>query len=115
MVVKAGTPAPANVGNIRIVQAAHPVPDASSVAAGAQLLELAASVAADELLVAPISGGGSALMCAPTRDLATLAAQTDAWLREGVPIETINAERAKHDRLKAGGLARAAAADACSV
>jgi hydroxypyruvate reductase len=47
-------------------------------------------------------------MCAPTTSLPALQARTEALLRSGAPIEAINRERAQLDRIKAGGLARAA-------
>ena len=51
-------------GGVEIVEAGHPSPDASSLAAGARLLELAASARDDEYLICLISGGGSSLAAA---------------------------------------------------
>ncbi len=50
---------------IRVVEAAHPVPDAAGVAATEEILALAEGLGEDDLLVCLISGGGSALLCAP--------------------------------------------------
>jgi hydroxypyruvate reductase len=110
VVVPAGTGAPDRVGGVRILEAAHPLPDERSVAAGQAVLDTVAGARARDLVVCPISGGGSALMCvpAPGVTLARIRERTATLLRDGTPIEAINAERARLDRLKAGGLARAA-------
>jgi glycerate 2-kinase len=62
------------------------------------------------VVLALISGGGSALLEAP-RDgvtLADFAQATDLLLRAGAPIEALNAVRAPLSRVKAGGLRAAA-------
>src|SRR5262245_60296775 len=46
---------------IEIVEAAHPVPDAAGLAAARRMLGVVANLTADDLVVALISGGGSAL------------------------------------------------------
>ncbi|MCB0048120.1 MAG: DUF4147 domain-containing protein, partial [Caldilinea sp.] len=63
VVVKQGHGAP--TARIEIVEASHPIPDEAGVAAGARVLDLAASAGADDLVLALISGGGSALLEAP--------------------------------------------------
>jgi hydroxypyruvate reductase len=110
VVVPADTGAPEHVGAVRILEAAHPLPDERSVQAGQAVLDTVASARAQDLVVCPISGGGSALMCvpAPGVSLAYIRDRIGALLRAGEPIEAINAERARLDRIKAGGLARAA-------
>jgi glycerate 2-kinase len=57
---------------IEIVEAAHPVPDASGEAATSRLLALAKGLGPEDLVLALISGGGSSLLCAPADGL-TLA------------------------------------------
>lgn len=85
----------------------HPVPDASSVAAGRRLLEVAA---ASEDAIFLISGGGSALaeVPAPGLTLEDLRSTYTVLLREGVPIEEANTVRAHLSALKGGRLAGAA-------
>ena len=51
--------------HIRVVEAAHPVPDEAGRRASAELIELARGLGPDDLLLALISGGGSALAAAP--------------------------------------------------
>ena len=50
---------------IEIIEAAHPVPDAAGLEASRRLLETVAGLTEDDLVVALISGGGSALLPAP--------------------------------------------------
>jgi hydroxypyruvate reductase len=50
---------------IEIVEAAHPVPDAAGEAATRRLLDPVSGLGQDDLVLALISGGGSALLCAP--------------------------------------------------
>jgi len=107
VVVKQGHGAP--TARIEIVEASHPIPDEAGVAAGARVLDLAASAGADDLVLALISGGGSALLEAPAGiSLADLQAMTDALLACGATINEINCLRKHMSRVKGGQLARAA-------
>ncbi len=47
------------------IEAAHPVPDAASVAAASAVREMLQELNARDLLIAAISGGASALLTAP--------------------------------------------------
>ncbi len=93
-----------------IYEAGHPIPDERGVAATRQAVALAASSGPDDLLLALISGGGSALFEAPKPpvSLADLAAMTDLLLKAGAPIEELNAARTPLSQVKGGGLLRAA-------
>ena len=94
---------------LKVVEAAHPVPDAAGVAATAEMLALAEGLGKDDLLVCLISGGGSALLCAPEGvTLSQKAALTQALLRSGADITEMNTVRKHLSRVKGGGLARAA-------
>ena len=110
VVVPAGTGAPDRVGGVRIVEGSHPLPDERSVAAGEALLDLVSRARAEDIVLCPISGGGSALMCVPMEGvtLEQIREDTLAWLHGGLAIEGINERRAAIDRIKHGGLARAA-------
>lgn len=95
---------------IEIVEAAHPVPDAAGVAATRRMLDLLASLGEGDFVLALISGGGSALLCAPVPGL-TLAekqAVTAALLTSGAPIDRINTLRKHLSAVKGGQLAAAA-------
>ena len=95
---------------ITIVEAAHPVPDQAGVTATHQMLDLLAGLGPDDFVLALISGGASALLCAP-RDPITLAqkqAINAALLASGAPIAQMNTLRKHLSRVKGGQLAAAA-------
>src|ERR1700732_4833884 len=58
-----GQRAPA--GRIEVLEASHPTPDAMSEKAGRRILAAVNGLMADDLVLAPMSGGGSALMVLP--------------------------------------------------
>ncbi|TIO06743.1 glycerate kinase [Mesorhizobium sp.] len=95
---------------IEIIEAAHPVPDAAGLEASRRLLEKVQGLTADDLVVALISGGGSALLPSPADGL-TLAdeiAVNEALLASGAPIAAMNAIRKHVSTIKGGRLAAAA-------
>jgi hydroxypyruvate reductase len=69
--------------------------------------ELAADATADDLLVVPLTGGGSALLTAPAPGvtLADLQETTEALLDSGADIRAINAVRKHLSAVKGGRLA----------
>lgn len=95
---------------VDILRAGHPLPDARSARAGARCLELARGCG-DATLVALVSGGASALVCAPAPGvrLSDKRAVTRALLASGASIQQINVVRRHLSCVKGGGLARAAA------
>jgi len=95
---------------IKVVEAAHPVPDAAGAEATARMLELLAGLGEGDFVLALISGGASALLCAPV-DGVTLAekqAVNAALLASGAPIGQMNILRKHLSRVKGGQLAAAA-------
>ncbi|MER8865118.1 glycerate kinase [Mesorhizobium sp. M0751] len=95
---------------IEIIEAAHPVPDAAGLEASRRLLEKIQGLTADDLVVALISGGGSALLPSPAEGL-TLAdeiAVNEALLASGAPIAAMNTIRKHLSSIKGGRLAAAA-------
>jgi glycerate 2-kinase len=99
-----------NENNILVRSASHPVPDARSVAAATEILDLASSSDSRTLIVACISGGGSALFCSPrdTLSLDDLMAVNRRLLESGMPIEHMNVIRKRLENGKGGRLAAAA-------
>lgn len=96
-------------GGIEIASAAHPVPDAAGVAATQRMLALGQGLTADDTVVALMSGGGSALLCAPVPGL-TLAdkqALNAALLASGARISEMNVVRKQVSAVKGGRLAAA--------
>ena len=93
-----------------VVFASHPEPDERGVEAARRVQELAESVGEEDLLLALISGGASALLAdpAPPIELADLKELTGDLLRSGADIGEINTVRKHVSVLKGGGLARLA-------
>ena len=92
---------------IEILEAAHPVPDESGLLASGRLMAAVRGLTEDDLVVALVCGGGSALLPAPAGDL-TLAAEiavNRALLASGAPISAMNAVRKQVSRIKGGRLA----------
>lgn len=97
--------------SIKVVEAAHPVPDEKGLAAAGQILRTVGSAGPDDLVIVLISGGGSALMSAPLEGLpfATKQAITRALVHSGASISEINCVRKHLSAVKGGRLLVAAA------
>ena len=97
-------------GRIEILEAAHPVPDENSVGAGQRMLQTVSGLGAEDLVIALISGGGSALMTLPAGDMTLADKQTvnKALLASGAPIAEMNVVRKHLSAIKGGRLAAAA-------
>ena len=94
---------------IEVVEASHPLPDGRGEAAALRMLEMAAGLGTDDLLLALLSGGGSSLLAAPVEgvSLKELRQVTKALLGAGATIHDINTVRKHLTRLSGGRLARA--------
>lgn len=102
-----------NVGSgpIRVIEASHPTPDAAGIAASEALFDAVAGLTADDLVIALVSGGGSALLVAPP---AGLSLEDEVRLNQvllvsGLSISDMNLIRRHVSRIKGGRLALAAA------
>lgn len=95
---------------IRIIEAAHPVPDAAGESATRAILDAVSGLDENDTVLALISGGGSALLTAPAEGitLAEKQAVNAALLRSGADIGAMNTVRKHLSRVKGGGLAAAA-------
>ncbi|MEK7787259.1 MAG: glycerate-2-kinase family protein, partial [Chloroflexota bacterium] len=96
---------------VTLVRAGHPKPDEGSLRAGQAIADLLAETTERDLVLALISGGGSALLelPAPGVTLAELQLLADQLLRSGATINEFNCARKHLSRIKGGGLARLAA------
>ena len=96
--------------HIEVVEASHPVPDAAGEATAARILSTVQGLTADDLVLALISGGGSALMplAAPGLTLADKQAVNRALLACGATINEMNVVRRHLSAIKGGRLAAAA-------
>lgn len=94
---------------IEIVEAAHPVPDQAGVEATRRLLAIADGLGPIDTVIMLISGGGSALLCAPADGLSLADKQGLAadMLASGMPIGDINGIRKELSAVKGGRLAAA--------
>jgi len=93
------------------IQGGHPIPTSGSLAAGEAIRDLLLSAKETDLVLALISGGGSALLQLPREGL-TLddLQQTNALLlKSGAPIDAFNTVRRHLSKIKGGGLLRLAA------
>ncbi|MBV1833644.1 glycerate kinase type-2 family protein [Novacetimonas pomaceti] len=95
---------------IRVVEASHPVPDAAGLEATRLLFDAVAGLAPDDLVIALVCGGGSALLPAPVEglDLSDEIALNEVLLASGAPISVMNMIRKQVSRIKGGRLAAAA-------
>ena len=96
---------------IEVIEAAHPVPDANSQKGAQRLLQAVQGLTADDLVIALISGGASALLAAPAPGLTLEDKQAinKALLACGANITEMNAVRKHLSAIKGGRLAAAAA------
>jgi len=93
----------ADLRRIELLHAGHPVPDEASLAAAERLL---AQANTEDFVLVLLSGGASALACAPVEGLTLAGKQaiTRALLRSGAPIGEINCVRRHLSRIKGGRL-----------
>lgn len=95
---------------IEIVEASHPVPDDAGTKAAARMLQMVQGLTEDDLVVALISGGGSALLSLPVDGVSVVdkRAVNRALLKSGAPIDEMNCVRKHLSKIKGGRLAAAA-------
>ena len=91
---------------VRILEAAHPIPDGRGVKATKQLLTLTQSLSQHDLLIVLLSGGASSLLCAPSAGLTLADKQrtTRLLLRSGATIQEMNVIRKHVSAIKGGQL-----------
>ena len=97
--------------SIEVIEASHPVPDQAGADAAQRILAAVRGLTSDDLVLALISGGGSALMTAPAPGL-TLDDKMQVnrlLLASGAPIGVMNQVRRRLSAIKGGRLALAAA------
>ncbi|MBW2522898.1 MAG: glycerate kinase [Deltaproteobacteria bacterium] len=104
-IVKDGHRAPTQT--IRLYEAAHPVPDGRGLEAARSMVELVDGADELTLVIALLSGGGSALLTLPADGLSLddKRAVTDALLAAGADIGEINSVRKHLSAVKGGRLA----------
>jgi glycerate 2-kinase len=95
---------------IEVIEASHPVPDENSERGAKRLLERVHNLTKDDVVIALMSGGASALLAAPVPglSLADKQAVNRALLACGANITEMNAVRKHLSAIKGGRLAAAA-------
>lgn len=106
-----GTAVEDGPGRVHRLVGSHPVPDEDSVAGARRVLELARGAGDATLVLAVVTGGGSALLAAPAGGITLddLQTVTEDLLDSGATIQEVNAVRKHCSTIKGGQLARAAA------
>lgn len=94
---------------IEIVGASHPVPDEAGREAAKRIVEIAETAVEGDLVIALISGGGSALLTAPASGISFEEKQevNRLLLRSGADIGEMNTVRKHLSAIKGGRLAEA--------
>lgn len=89
---------------------AHPKPLWENVEASKKILEMLDGLTEDDVVIALVSGGGSALLCLPPTDASfpEEARIFDELTRAGAPITEMNTVRKHLSLARGGGLAKAA-------
>ena len=95
---------------IKVLEAAHPVPDENGLMATRSIFEAINGLTADDLVIALICGGGSALLPSPPPGFSLADEQklNEVLLKSGAPIGVMNAIRKHFSQVKGGRLALAA-------
>ena len=99
----------AKPGRIRVLEAAHPVPDDAGRRGALQMFDAVRGLGADDLVIALVSGGGSALLSLPADGLSFEEKQqvNRALLSSGASIDEMNCVRKHLSAIKGGRLAAA--------
>ena len=94
--------------HIKIMEAAHPVPDEAGVEAVNEIIKLLKTLQPDDLVICLISGGGSALLTAPVEgvNFCVLQDLNKQLLKSGAPIQEMNVVRKHLNKALGGGLAK---------
>ena len=99
-----------HLGKVRVIEAAHPIPDFAGMEGARQVAAIAQQATAHDLILFLVSGGGSALLPYPLDGLTLADKQTvtHLLLRSGASIRETNTLRRHLSQLKGGKLARMA-------
>ncbi len=94
------------IGELRIREAGHPVPDEDTFSATREALELTGGLTAEDTVLFLLSGGGSALFEAPVIPENELQDITGQLLACGADIVEINTVRKRLSKVKGGRFAQ---------
>ncbi len=107
VIVPKGTETDLRLRRVRALGSSHPLPDEEGVRAVGEMLSLLEDVDEETLVLAVISGGGSALMTCPAEgvSLEELREITSKLMLAGARINELNAVRKHLSAIKGGRLA----------
>ncbi|MEO1265308.1 MAG: glycerate kinase [Pseudomonadota bacterium] len=96
---------------IKVIEAAHPVPDTAGLGGALKVIETVRALGPDDLVICLMSGGASSLLVYPAGDLSLDDKQQIGrmLLKSGATITEMNAVRKHLSGIKGGKLAAAAA------
>lgn len=99
-----------DIGPVKVVEAGHPLPDEAGVTGSRRMADILTRASGRDLVLAVISGGGSALLVLPANGLtlADMQRTTDLLLRCGATVVELNTVRKHLSQIKGGGMARLA-------
>lgn len=112
VVLPRGYAAPASRSGVRVLFAAHPEPDESSMRAARAALAFFARFGRGDVVLCLVSGGSSSLLCLPRRGitLAQKKREVRRLVQSGAPIREVNRLRTSLSAIKGGKLGCATAA-----
>ena len=95
--------------NIQVIEASHPLPDTNGVVASKKIFSAIKNLTSDDLVIALICGGGSALLPAPPEKMTIQdeISLNEILLSSGLPISKMNLIRKHVSNIKGGKLALA--------
>lgn len=101
---------PSRIGAIKIIKAGHPIPTEKGIEASREVIKITDKAGKDDLIIALISGGGSALLPYPMEDitLSQLQKTNELLLSSGATINEINVVRKHISMIKGGKLSDSA-------
>ena len=99
-----------DVGPIEVIAAGHPIPTEEGVKGTKRILSIAGKAKENDLIIVLVSGGGSALLAAPSEgiSLSDLQKTNELLLASGASIKEINTIRKHISRIKGGKLSQVA-------
>ena len=98
---------------VKIIAAGHPVPDERGIDGAKAVVEMLSAARREDVVLCLISGGTSALLTQPLMPLEDWRKLVELLLKSGCTINEFNIVRRSVDRIKGGGLARAASPATC--
>lgn len=97
------------LGPLTLIRSSHPHPADDAMERGREMLDLAYSLGAGDIALCLVSGGGSAMLEYPREGVSIeqISTSSNALMKAGANITTLNAKRRTLSAIKGGGLAEA--------